>query len=206
MKRMREMARFSCSVNVLRSGVWRSVSSEDLVPGDVFEVSNDAEMFPCDAILLSGDCIVNESMLTGESVPVSKAPATAVDLAHMTSTGEINSKFYLFNGTKIIRVRQPASGFAGDADSEVVCPATAFVVRTGFGTTKGGLVRSMLFPKPNNFKFYADSFKFIGVLAFLGIPYCKMSAILILSDGRIHIFIVPLLPQRRVVDTNASGF
>ncbi len=31
-------------------------------------------------------------------------------------------------------------------------------------TTKGSLVRSMLFPKPLGFKFYRDSMRFIGVL------------------------------------------
>lgn len=46
----------------------RSVSSRELVPGDVFEFSDPSlNQVPCDCILLSGDCIVNESMLTGLS-------------------------------------------------------------------------------------------------------------------------------------------
>lgn len=48
----------------LREG--RSVPSRELVPGDVFEFSDPSlNQVPCDCILLSGDCIVNESMLTG---------------------------------------------------------------------------------------------------------------------------------------------
>lgn len=48
----------------------RSVSSQELVPGDVFEFSDPSlNQVPCDCILLSGDCIVNESMLTGMSNP-----------------------------------------------------------------------------------------------------------------------------------------
>jgi cation-transporting P-type ATPase 13A2 len=35
----------------------------------------------------------------------------------------------------------------------------------GFNTTKGALIRSMLFPKPMGFKFYRDSMRFIAVLA-----------------------------------------
>jgi len=35
----------------------------------------------------------------------------------------------------------------------------------GFTTTKGALVRSMLFPKPIGFKFYRDSIRFIAVLS-----------------------------------------
>ena len=47
--------------------IGRYVSSEDLVPGDVFEISDpNLHVYPCDAILLTGDCIVNESMLTGK--------------------------------------------------------------------------------------------------------------------------------------------
>lgn len=49
-----------------RLSLGRSVSSQDLVPGDVFEFSDPSlNQVPCDCILLSGDCIVNESMLTG---------------------------------------------------------------------------------------------------------------------------------------------
>lgn len=43
----------------------------------------------------------------------------------------------------------------------------------GFNTTKGSLVRSMLFPKPMGFKFYRDSIRFIGVLAAMaGLGFC----------------------------------
>lgn len=46
----------------------RYVPSSELVPGDVYEVTDPAlTQFPCDSILLVGDCIVNESMLTGKT-------------------------------------------------------------------------------------------------------------------------------------------
>jgi len=51
--------------------VIQEIDSDELVPGDVIVVPNNSNM-PCDAILLSGTCILNESMLTGESVPVIK--------------------------------------------------------------------------------------------------------------------------------------
>ena len=42
------------------------MSSTELVPGDVYEVTDPGlSLFPCDSLLLTGDCIVNESMLTG---------------------------------------------------------------------------------------------------------------------------------------------
>ncbi len=69
------------------------------------------------------------------------------------------AKHFLFSGTKIIRARRPQGG----QDDEAV--ALAMVVRTGFNTTKGALVRSMLFPKPAGFKFYKDAFRYISVMA-----------------------------------------
>jgi cation-transporting ATPase 13A3/4/5 len=132
----------------------------DLVPGDLIDIG-DLHTVPCDAMLVTGDCILNESMLTGESVPVSKLPMIDVtlrklDLSGPTIPAEV-AKHFLFNGTKVVRVR-----------CENNISATAVVMRTGFNTAKGALVRSMLFPKPNNFKFYRDSFRFIGVLSIIG--------------------------------------
>lgn len=163
------------------------MASGELVPGDVYEVSDPSlTQFPCDSLLLAGDCIVNESMLTGtqtlnlvlflhiiiillltcilgESVPVSKIPATdeslrLLSMSSSTMNPEI-AKHFLFSGTKIIRARRPQEG----QDDEAV--ALALAVRTGFNTTKGALVRSMLFPKPSGFKFYKDAFRYISVMA-----------------------------------------
>ena len=99
----------------------------------------------------------------GESIPVSKIPVTddmleKVDLSASSIHPDV-AKHFLFSGTKIIRARRPQTG----SDEEAV--ALAVVVRTGFNTTKGALVRSMLFPKPSGFKFYQDSFRYISVMA-----------------------------------------
>lgn len=163
MKRLREISRFECDVRVLRDGFWRYVVSGDLVPGDIYELTDpNLSQFPSDSLLLSGDCIVNESMLTGESVPVSKVPATDDTLRDMNlGASQVMpdiARHFLFCGTKIIRARRPQD----DRNQESY--ALAMVVRTGFDTTKGALVRSMLFPKPSGFKFYRDSFRYISVM------------------------------------------
>ena len=49
------------------------INSKDIVPGDLIEVKNNWSV-PCDCILINGSCIVNESMLTGESIPIIKTP------------------------------------------------------------------------------------------------------------------------------------
>jgi len=150
------------------------VESSDLIPGDVVNLSDPAlSIFPCDILLLSGDAIVNESMLTGESVPVSKVAIKSEDLARWRQNGEVTpeiAKSMLYSGTKAVRIRGPAQG-------SLYSPAMGYVVRTGFNTTKGALVRSMLFPKPMGFKFYRDSMRFITVLAGIAVMGFMVSAV-----------------------------
>ncbi|KAJ5661616.1 uncharacterized protein N7477_009232 [Penicillium maclennaniae] len=213
MRRLREISLFDCDVRVLRNGFWRSVSSQDLVPGDVFEFSDPSlNQVPCDCILLSGDCIVNESMLTGESVPVSKTPFIDDALQYLDlSAPSIHphvAKHFLFSGTKVIRARRPQNV---DEDEAV---ALAIVVRTGFLTTKGALVRSMLFPKPSGFKFYRDSFRYIavmGVVALLGfvasfINFVRLGLawhlIIVRALDLITIVVPPALPATLTIGTN----
>ncbi|KAF9572172.1 hypothetical protein EC968_010179 [Mortierella alpina] len=225
-RRMRSMAKFTCSTTVLRSGRWRQMGSEELVPGDVFEVANsELSILPCDAVLLNGDCIVNESMLTGESVPVLKSPINDKTLQHMDlSLANIPSdlaRHFLFSGTRIIRARPGPTKQQQDISSQdteygVDEPARglALVVRTGFNTSKGSLIRSMLFPKPNNFQFYRDSFRFIGILtciSFCGfivsiINFIKMDVpikqMIIKATDLITIVVPPALPATMSVGTN----
>ena len=54
-------------------GTSMTMTDSSLVPGDRFIIS-DHMMLPCDAILVNGRVVVDESMLTGESVPVTKTP------------------------------------------------------------------------------------------------------------------------------------
>lgn len=44
----------------------QTIDAADLVPDDVIVLPTHGCIMPCDAVLLSGICIVNESMLTGK--------------------------------------------------------------------------------------------------------------------------------------------
>ena len=67
------MALYTCQIQrVEGEQKFVTIDSELLVPGDVVLVP-DAKNLPCDMILLTGSVIVNEAMLTGESIPVMKA-------------------------------------------------------------------------------------------------------------------------------------
>ncbi|XP_034035846.1 probable cation-transporting ATPase 13A3 isoform X2 [Thalassophryne amazonica] len=131
------------------------IMSTDLVPGDVMVIPGNGTIMPCDAVLVSGTCIVNESMLTGESVPVTKTnipnPGPEdVDEAECAYNTEDHKRHTLFCGTTIIQTRF----YTGEL-------VKAVVVRTGFSTAKGQLVRSILYPKPTDFKLYRDAYLFL---------------------------------------------
>lgn len=79
----------------------KEISSVDLVPGDIIEIPDQVQV-PCDIILLQGTCVLNESMLTGESVPAIKnsIPFTTdvYDFAN-------DAKYTLYSGTTVIQTR-----------------------------------------------------------------------------------------------------
>jgi len=153
--KVREMALKVSHSTVLRAGRFELVNSEELVPGDIVEVPAPEHEVPCDLVLLSGSCVLKESMLTGESVPVLKEA-----LPETTSPYDldVDRRYSLYQGTVVLQTR-------GTGDTRPM----ALVTRTGFMTLKGKLVRSILYPKPSKFKFYEDALKFIAVLAILAV-------------------------------------
>ncbi|GLV46341.1 anne boleyn [Carabus blaptoides fortunei] len=128
------------------------ISTELLVPGDILEIPTHGCIMHCDAVLLAGNCIVNESMLTGESVPVTKTPIPNVP--NLMYDPKEHSRHTLFCGTQVIQTR-----YFGNEK------VLAIVIRTGFTTAKGGLVRSILYPPPVDFRFEKDSYRFVVLLA-----------------------------------------
>ncbi|KAM4693457.1 putative cation-transporting ATPase 13A4 [Discoglossus pictus] len=141
------------------------VESRHLVPGDIIVLSGKDFFMSCDAILISGTCIVNEGMLTGECIPVTKTQLPHADdtMPWKQYSGEDYRSHILFCGTEVIRTETTGQG-----------PVKAVVLRTGFNTTKGDMVRSILYPKPLNFKLHRDVkwfFVFLGFLAIVGILY-----------------------------------
>ena len=71
---------------VERDGQAVEVPIEQLRRGDVFQVKP-GENIPVDGIVLSGESAVNEAALTGESIPVDKAPGDAVSAATTNQSG-----------------------------------------------------------------------------------------------------------------------
>ncbi|XP_062066034.1 polyamine-transporting ATPase 13A3 isoform X2 [Lepus europaeus] len=164
------------------------IFSTDLVPGDVMIIPLNGTVMPCDAVLISGTCIVNESMLTGESVPVTKTnlPNPSVDIKGMGDelySPETHKRHTLFCGTTVIQTRF----YTGEL-------VKAIVVRTGFSTSKGQLVRSILYPKPTDFKLYRDAYLFLLCLvAVAGIGFIYTIINSILNEVEVGVIIIESL-------------
>uniref|UniRef100_A0A674I396 Cation-transporting ATPase n=1 Tax=Terrapene triunguis TaxID=2587831 RepID=A0A674I396_9SAUR len=134
---------------------FQELESCHLVPGDLLALAGGKALMPCDAILISGGCVVNEGMLTGESIPVTKThlPQAEDSRPWRTCCAEDYKRHVLFCGTEVIQTKADGNG-----------PVRAVVLRTGFNTAKGDLVRSILYPKPMNFKLYRDALRFLMCL------------------------------------------
>ncbi|KAF8361372.1 hypothetical protein PRIPAC_88295 [Pristionchus pacificus] len=157
-KKLRAMVHSTEMVNVIRNGgEIHNVSSMHLVPGDVLVIPRHGCVLPCDVALLNGTVIVSEAMLTGESVPVTKVAVSVHDSERSIHFDlETHAKHVLFCGTNVLQTRY----YAGHH-------VKAVVLRTAFSTLKGQLVRSIMYPKPIDFRFTRDLFKFVGFLSCL---------------------------------------
>jgi len=87
-------AQLATTAKVIRDGKWGSPAARELVPGDVIRVRL-GDIVPADARLLEGDPIeVDQSALTGESLPVTRKAGEAVFSGSIIRQGEIGALVY----------------------------------------------------------------------------------------------------------------
>lgn len=79
------------SANIIRDGKEFNVPVEEVVKGDIFIV-RPGESIPVDGVVIDGHSAVNESSLTGESIPVDKEPDDKVSAATINQSGIITCK------------------------------------------------------------------------------------------------------------------
>ncbi|MBK4738594.1 cation-translocating P-type ATPase [Noviherbaspirillum pedocola] len=114
---------------VIRGGESRTISGREVIPGDIVLIA-EGDRVPADAVLLEGtNLMLDESLLTGESVPVQKLPRAAGDDA-VPQPGGDNSPF-VFSGTLVVQ----GNGMAQ-------------VIGTGPNTAIGRIGKSLFTIKP----------------------------------------------------------
>ncbi len=91
-------AELAITARVKRDGEWATAPARDLVPGDVIRLRM-GDIVPADARLLAGDPVqVDQSALTGESLPVTDAAGDAVFSGSILRQGEIGAVVYATGG------------------------------------------------------------------------------------------------------------
>ena len=175
-----QVANTSLPVLARRDGQWVTLDSTELVPGDVVRIRPDS-IVPCDLAVISGTCVVDESALTGESMPTLKCACTRegvfFDCAHPMP------RHTLFAGTTVRQATAAGTGGTGHgggggaANAPLVAAASstapngnrctsgaaaasdepagveAAVIATGMDTSKGDLLAVILFPSAMVFKY-----------------------------------------------------
>ena len=87
-------ATLAIKARVKRDGEWVTPPARELVPGDVIRVRL-GDIVPADARLLEGDPLeVDQSALTGESLPATRKPGEAVFSGSIVRQGEIGALVY----------------------------------------------------------------------------------------------------------------
>ncbi|KAI4355802.1 hypothetical protein L6164_004541 [Bauhinia variegata] len=85
------MAGLAPKTKVLRDGKWNEQEAAILVPGDIVSIKL-GDIIPADARLLEGDPLkIDQSALTGESLPVTKHPGDEVFSGSTVKQGEIEA-------------------------------------------------------------------------------------------------------------------
>ncbi len=154
---IRDVMKHPHPVMVYRIGRWISMPSECLVPGDVMSVISipDVEAsFPCDTLLLSGSCIVNEAALTGESLPqMRRAVDDSMKEEILDIASDVHQKHryhIVFSGVQVLQhdgsserdggVMKRVNNMTPPPDGGCV----GVVLRTGSETVQGQLVRTIV--------------------------------------------------------------
>jgi H+-transporting ATPase len=87
-------AQLAIKARVKRDGKWVTPAARELVPGDVIRLRL-GDIVPADARLLEGDPVeVDQSALTGESLPAERKPGEAVFSGSIIRQGEIGALVY----------------------------------------------------------------------------------------------------------------
>ena len=122
---------------VVRDGKEQTVPIEQLSPGDIFAV-RPGESIPADGVVTEGGSAVNESALTGESIPVDKAPGDKVSAATINLSGYMQCGqtvgYALARGISVLVISCPcALGLA---------TPVAIMVGSGMGAKNGILFKT----------------------------------------------------------------
>ncbi|OQS53888.1 PDR2 [Ecytonucleospora hepatopenaei] len=130
-------------------------TSDSLKPGDIVVFKNTSEFsfikLNADFLILNGNAVVNEAMLSGESVPLLKQE---VEISKKLFSFERFKKHILFSGTELLKIEK--------CDKlRLLC------LRTGFDTEQGQLLSKMIYN--DTVEYDKEALKFVFILTCISI-------------------------------------
>lgn len=170
------------AIRCYRDSKWIEIQTDKLLPGDVVSIGEFSTVqiaplvtqsclsaraqaettVPADVLLINGTVIVNEAMLSGESTPLLKESIQLREGNEPLDVDTAHRNTILFSGTKILQATP-----SNEIPSPIKTPdggCLGVVLRTGFGTSQGQLVRTMIFSTERVSANNLESFLFIGFL------------------------------------------
>lgn len=199
--RLKAMAEHKTTIKVIRDGCWQTISSDQIVPGDVLEISRGLVM-PCDGILLKGVAVVDESSLTGEPLPVRKTSLVEENESYDGTGSHKSSTIYA--GTTVAQASSEDTPSAG----------LVLAHRTATDSDRGALVRRILYPNPVSFVFDEQLKVVVLLLGIWGIVIFILAIWLMQKGGTAAWFyamfgfaqvLSPLLPAALVVGQTVAA-
>ena len=147
--------KLATKTRVRRDGKWVTPPARELVPGDLIQLKL-GDIVPADARLLDGDpMLVDQSALTGESLPATRKPGDAVFSGSIVRRGQSNAIVYTtgvntyFGKTaKLVEQARPASHFQKAVlkigNYLIVLAAALVVAIIGFAIYRGDAILTTL--------------------------------------------------------------
>ena len=161
MRTLRDMAEVPVrDIDVMRGGKKVTIRTDALLPMDIMVVPSNAPC-PVDALLVRGTAVVNEATLTGESTPQLKEAPDDVDV---NLSVKKHARHMLFSGTQILLSNGPQESSEEGGHNRDKSSALAVVLKTGFETKQGKLLRTILHSQGRVSENSGEAFAFIGVL------------------------------------------
>lgn len=171
---------------------WTQVLVSELVPGDIvsckhYTISRERNRrshqqeqqlnrIPADILVLAGDAVVDEALLTGESIPQLKGALE--ELSNGTLDLQEHKECILFGGTTLLvgNSGTASNGIPPSPDDGVI----GMVLRTGFETAQGSLLRTMAHTQKSVDGIHTrDTYVFIFILLCCAVA----SAGMVLQEG-----------------------
>lgn len=172
---------------VYRQSQWIQMSTDHIYPNDVISLTASSKQLVCpaDILLLSGNTVVNEALLTGESVPqIKEAIEPVEDYNELLNINKLHKRSVVFGGTKVMLCNSVGT-MSNDDDTSTNTNTTSlmkthvpsppdngcigYVLRTGFHTSQGELVRTILFNTEHVSVNNGEAILFIGFLLIFAI-------------------------------------